>query len=220
MIEDCVPQSCAPVSQFTSEGSVEFFTVTLEQPDATDYVLGYDTPIGGRLSQLRVTAAVGYGRVSVLINGVVVTGLDHVYVAANARNEYNAEDLNIFSPGDDIVLRIESGSSNLLGLKATVVVSNRSTSRHVDVCDMPGKMIVGVMPIVGPLVGAGQISVVITPALKRKPFHIFRAYMEKGGPDEDDIFEVGVGSITTSGWDIFLNGPAVLNQILHYAYIT
>jgi hypothetical protein len=201
-------------------GSVDGFPFVFPQPDLTDYILAYNWPYGGKIAQLNIGCSFGSGLVSVLINGVVVTGLDHVPVASNARGEHNATDLNSFFPGDDIVLRIESGPPGLLNVVGTLVVTNRSLFSQEE---LPFGFQTGQIPIVGALVGALQIPLIISPPLRRNPSFKWQADCIKTLPTEASIYSVAmvpfVAGDFTGGWNYVLNAAAIAGQVLEYAYV-
>jgi hypothetical protein len=203
-------------------GGLDGFPFQLAQPDDTDFVLGYDWPYGGSISQLRITCDYGSGQVSVLLNNQVVTGLDHVPVSANARSEHNAEGLNLFRPGDDIILRINSGAPSLLNVRGTLVVTNKAIFSSQIISPSPWFTEIEI-PITPDLVGQTIIPYAISPQLRRNPIHIFPATMQKNSPSEDDVIFINYEPFTlndyTSGWNFVFSGGAVLGQILRSAFI-
>ena len=202
-------------------GGLDGFPFQLQAPDNTDYVLGYDWVYGGKISQLRITASLGAGTVSVLINGNKVTGLDTVPVNANARSQHNADDLNSFQPGDDIVLRIESGAGSLVNVRGTLVVTNKAIFvRQIS----PATWLVPIeFAIDSTMAGQSIIPVSIVPQLRRNPVWISPIKITKNSPTEDDVFYVNDEPFEpndwTNGWNYVLSGSAVLGQIVRGVYV-
>jgi len=203
-------------------GSLDGFPFQLAQPDDTDFVLAYDWPFGGVIAQLRITTSYGTGLVSVLINDQVVTGLDHVPVSVNARSEHNAEGLNQFRPGDDIILRIESGAPNLLNVRGTLVITNKSILSNQILSPSPWFVPIEI-PVTSDLAGQTIIPYSVAPQLKRQPLHIFPATMQKNSTTEDDIIFVNYEPFElndyTNGWNYIFSGSLVLAQIMRSAFI-
>ncbi len=221
VLQPCLPGSFPRRNGLQNVGSVDGFGFSLAQPDNTTYILAYDWPNGGTISQLRITAGIGNGLVSVLINGIVVSGLDHQPFASGTRAEISATGNNTFAPGDDVFLRIDSGAMSLVNVQGTLVVTNKSIFQHLPT---PPMNFVSVdIPLVGPLASANPIP--FTPAmvpLHRNPINIPMPLIKKNSPDEDDVTIVSILPFTpldfTFGWSYKLSGLSIPGQILPASY--
>lgn len=219
MIEETTPRRHHhPKPDF---GSMDFVPFQIDVPDQTDYVLIYDCPVGSTIAQLRITSSFGSGVVTVLINGIAVTGIDHVPVAANARSQHSASGFNQIQSGDDVVLRIEQ-TNGLLNVRGSLVTTNKAIFVSQILSPSPWFKEIEI-PITPDLVGQTIIPFSVSPQLKRNPIHIFAATMQKNSPNEDDVFFVNFEPFTindySQGWNYVFSGGAVLGQILRSAFI-
>jgi hypothetical protein len=224
ILSESVPGSGRPHFQHEHHlGSIDGFGFQLELPDNTDYLLAYDWPSAAQIAQLRITSTYGTGVCSVLINDVPVEGITSVPIAAGARSQHSATGLNKFGPDDDITLRIESGAGSLANVRGTLVISRHSTFEHELLRGTHGNLITGEIAIVGSLVGADTIPVPMIPPLHRPPIYVYLPVFIKNSPDEDNIYGVGIEPFLpndlTTGWNYRLNGNAIENQVMRFAYL-
>jgi hypothetical protein len=210
-------QNCQPQSQRLQQrvGSVDGFPLFVAQPDLTDYVVGYDWPVGGRIAQLNVTCDVGNGQVSVLINGNAVTGIDHVPIASGTRSEHQATGDNIFTNGDDIALRVDL-SNNIQNLKATIVTSNRQVSTGQ--LQLPTGFTVQQLAITPDLAGLDAIPITFPEPLRAIPIVIPGIFIKSASSD-DNVAVLSVSDQTTEGFVYHLSAGAIEGQSLLYFYI-
>lgn len=217
----CREPVCSPV------GSLDGFPFSFQQPDNIAYVLGYDWPFGGAISELRITTSNGEGEVSVLINGQVVTGIDHQPLTAGTRSRFQATNKNTFAPGDDIILLFDSGAPALLDVRGTLVIANKTIFNVKD--NLPpgigGGLVPITIPIVGVLIGAMEIPYVPNPfPLHRNPSLIYPAIMQKNAAGEENIGITSIHPIAgagdfAAGWVYNLGAEAVKGQKLQGAFI-
>jgi hypothetical protein len=93
--------------------------VEIAEPDIKDYIVGFGWPIGGKIASLVVQAGLGSGFCSVKIGHTPVTGLAGVKID-QTRRTYNAGDLNIVNPGNDIIFSIDEGDESLINVNGTI----------------------------------------------------------------------------------------------------
>jgi hypothetical protein len=99
-------------------GTLDGWTLHIQQPDAADYCLVFDAPFAGRIASLSVKAGLGSGQCSVKINDQSVAGIDNIDFSS-AKREFVAQDDNSFAPGDQIVFSM-LGGVDVVDLRAAV----------------------------------------------------------------------------------------------------
>jgi hypothetical protein len=222
ILVELTPKRCHTPPQ-ANVGTVDFLPFQYLQPDATDFVLGYDMCYGGMISQLRMTCDLGAGQVSVLINGNVVTGLDHVPVAANARSEINADGNNQFIPGDDIILRIENGPPTILNMRGSLVLTSKSILESAILSPSPWLLLFD-LPITQDLLGTNIVPVSLPQQLKRNPFMVLPAQMVPASPTDPwngyVTYEAPeADGDLTNGWNYIFHGNVILGQVMRWGYV-